>query len=174
MLTFTSFSSSPRSSTIRSSTGSTAWHGPHHSAQKSTSTGLSLCATSVSQLDSVTAVAMWFRPFVASYLSGRTPKRRARFPNLRSPPDAVVSAAAGETGPSGARARGSRLVGRRARVRPRAGAEPRRPEVQVHGWSHHGQRTGRRSPRDRPHVEGRLPALQGDARLRRPLPERLR
>ena len=47
-----------RSSTIRSSTGATAWHGPHHSAQKSTITGLSLWRTSCSKLCSVTAVAM--------------------------------------------------------------------------------------------------------------------
>src|SRR5438093_1497122 len=36
MLTLTSLSSSERSSTIRSSTGAIAWHGPHQSAQKST------------------------------------------------------------------------------------------------------------------------------------------
>src|SRR5256714_11196833 len=58
MLTFTSFSSSPRSSTIRSRTGETAWHGPHHSAQKSTSTGLSLLSTSWSKFASVTSWAI--------------------------------------------------------------------------------------------------------------------
>src|SRR5262249_1791423 len=37
------------------STGSTAWHGPHHGAQKSTTTGMSACSTSASKLASVTA-----------------------------------------------------------------------------------------------------------------------
>src|SRR4051794_37574794 len=56
MLTLTSFSSSERSSAILSSTGATAWHGPHHSAQKSTMTGLSLFRTSSSKVAVVTAV----------------------------------------------------------------------------------------------------------------------
>src|SRR5438132_6590682 len=58
MLTLTSFSSSERSSAILSSTGATAWHGPHHSAQKSTITGLSLWSTSLSNVVSVTAVTV--------------------------------------------------------------------------------------------------------------------
>src|SRR5438477_3527121 len=58
MLTFTSLSSSPRSSTMRSRTGETAWHGPHHSAQKSTSTGLSLPSTSWSKFASVTSMVI--------------------------------------------------------------------------------------------------------------------
>src|SRR5919198_94477 len=58
MFTFTRRSSSPRSSAIRSSTGETAWHGPHHSAQKSTSTGSSLWSTSSSNVFVVTAFAI--------------------------------------------------------------------------------------------------------------------
>src|SRR5436853_1452030 len=61
MLTFTSLSSPSRSATIRSSTGETAWHGPHHSAQKSTITGVSLWRTSCSKVPSVTSVAIWSR-----------------------------------------------------------------------------------------------------------------
>src|SRR6187200_3241788 len=38
---------------ISSRTGATAQHGPHHSAQKSTSTGLSLLRTSASNVASV-------------------------------------------------------------------------------------------------------------------------
>src|SRR4029453_4616567 len=38
-----------------SSTGVIAWHGPHHGAQKSTSTGFSARRTSVSKLASVTS-----------------------------------------------------------------------------------------------------------------------
>src|SRR6266550_4010498 len=48
-----------RSSAIRWRMGSTAWHGPHHSAQKSTSTGSSACRTSVSKVVSVTFVDFW-------------------------------------------------------------------------------------------------------------------
>src|SRR5256884_778490 len=53
MFSFTIFRSS-RSSAIWSSTGAIAWHGPHHSAQKSTSTGCSLPSTCVSKVSSVT------------------------------------------------------------------------------------------------------------------------
>src|SRR4051794_20478465 len=42
------------STAISSSTGATILHGPHHSAQKSTRTGLSLPRTSVSNVASVT------------------------------------------------------------------------------------------------------------------------
>jgi hypothetical protein len=58
MLTFTSFTSPFRSSTILSSTGATAWHGPHHSAQKSTITGVSLSSTSCVKVSSLTAVVI--------------------------------------------------------------------------------------------------------------------
>src|SRR6266550_6220104 len=50
-----------RSSAIWSSTGAIAWHGPHHSAQKSTSTGLSLSSTCASKSVSVTASAIKVR-----------------------------------------------------------------------------------------------------------------
>src|SRR5918911_989835 len=54
MFTLTTLSSPDRSSAIFSSTGATAWHGPHHSAQKSTITGCSLCKTSWSKVCVVT------------------------------------------------------------------------------------------------------------------------
>src|SRR5579884_277571 len=56
MLTFTSLTS--RSSAIRSSTGATAWHGPHHSAQKSTMTLPWAPVTSVSKVVSVASTAI--------------------------------------------------------------------------------------------------------------------
>src|SRR5215212_6448813 len=56
MLTLTSFRSC--SSAIRSRTGATAWHGPHHSAQKSTSTLPSDSRTSCSKVDVVAVVAI--------------------------------------------------------------------------------------------------------------------
>ena len=43
---------------ISSSTGATILQGPHHSAQKSTSTGLSLCSTSATKLASVTVLVL--------------------------------------------------------------------------------------------------------------------
>src|SRR3954451_18839489 len=55
------------SAAISSSTGATILHGPHHSAQKSTSTGLSLPSTSVAKLASVTVTVL---PAI-----GRSPSR---------------------------------------------------------------------------------------------------
>src|SRR5690349_5580645 len=43
-----------------SSTGAIRWHGPHHSAQKSTSTGTSLARTSSAKVASVTLAVMLF------------------------------------------------------------------------------------------------------------------
>src|ERR1700674_1446227 len=45
LLTLTSFSLPGRSVAILSTTGDTIRHGPHHGAQKSTSTGSVLCST---------------------------------------------------------------------------------------------------------------------------------
>src|SRR3954469_1639892 len=56
MLTFAMVILSPCSEAISSSTGATILHGPHHSAQKSTSTGLSLPRTSASNVASVTVL----------------------------------------------------------------------------------------------------------------------
>src|SRR5690349_4906995 len=94
MLTFTSFSSSPRSSTIRSRTGETAWHGPHHSAQKSTSTGFSLPSTSSSKVASVTSLAI--RLFSLSFVSASSaiPGQERREP-LRSSLATIASMADG-------------------------------------------------------------------------------
>src|SRR5512142_2278982 len=47
------------SSAMRSSTGETAWHGPHHSAQKSTITFPSDFRTSLSKVSVVALVANW-------------------------------------------------------------------------------------------------------------------
>src|SRR5687767_5504272 len=58
MLSFTTDSFSACSPAISSSTGATILHGPHHSAQKSTSTGLSLCRTSVANVASVTVLVL--------------------------------------------------------------------------------------------------------------------
>src|SRR3954453_4447235 len=46
------------SAAISSRTGATILHGPHHSAQKSTRTGLSLPRTSVAKLASVTVLVL--------------------------------------------------------------------------------------------------------------------
>src|ERR1700712_339198 len=56
MLTFTIWTLSPISLAISASSGSTLRHGAHHSAQKSTSTGLSDCRTSLTNVASVTAL----------------------------------------------------------------------------------------------------------------------
>src|SRR6476469_705659 len=58
MLSFAMVSLSPCSAAISSRTGATILQGPHHSAQKSTSTGLSLPSTSVAKLVSVTVTVL--------------------------------------------------------------------------------------------------------------------
>src|ERR1700685_793631 len=58
MLSFTTFRASPRSFAISSTTGATIRHGPHHGAQKSTSTGTSDSRTSAWKLVSVTSVTV--------------------------------------------------------------------------------------------------------------------
>src|SRR5438105_9103608 len=84
MFTFTSLRSPFRSSTIFSRIGETAWHGPHHSAQKSTRTGVSLSSTSWSKVASVAAVAM-FRSVLSS-LESRVIPGGERAEPLRSSP----------------------------------------------------------------------------------------
>src|SRR5215213_7769367 len=58
MLSLAIVSLSPCSAAISSRTGATILHGPHHSAQKSTSTGLSLSSTSSAKLASVTVLVL--------------------------------------------------------------------------------------------------------------------
>src|SRR4051812_29421618 len=58
MLSLTTLSLSACSPAISSRTGATWRHGPHHSAQKSTSTGRSACRTSEVKLWSVTALVL--------------------------------------------------------------------------------------------------------------------
>src|SRR4051794_21844935 len=58
MLSLAMVSFSACSAAISSSTGATILHGPHHSAQKSTSTGLSLPSTSLAKLASVTVTVL--------------------------------------------------------------------------------------------------------------------
>src|SRR3954451_10673077 len=67
------------SAAISSSTGATILHGPHHSAQKSTSTGLSLPSTSLAKLASVTVTV--FLPAMVV-----VPLGRARHSGLRGEP----------------------------------------------------------------------------------------
>src|SRR3954465_11511541 len=58
MLSLAIVSLSACSAAISSSTGATILHGPHHSAQKSTRTGLSLPRTSVANVASVTVLVL--------------------------------------------------------------------------------------------------------------------
>src|SRR5262249_61947637 len=96
---------------ILSSTGETAWHGPHHSAQKSTITGLSLCRTSCSKLDSVTAVLISDVPFHGRCRLKRV-CRSPCSPRLDWRDGAVCTPAAGSRPPS-ARGGGFAVVGGR-------------------------------------------------------------
>src|SRR3954453_23726861 len=79
MFSFAIVSLSPGSAAISSRTGATILQGPHHSAQKSTSTGLSLPSTSLAKLVSVT--------FTVLPAIGRSPScRLACTPRWENPP----------------------------------------------------------------------------------------
>src|SRR3954454_22374361 len=75
MLSLAIVSLSLCSAAISSSTGATILHGPHHSAQKSTSTGLSLPRTSLAKLASVTVTVL---PAMGTAPSGGGGERCAR------------------------------------------------------------------------------------------------
>src|SRR5215210_1236149 len=90
MLSLAMVSLSACSEAISSSTGATILHGPHHSAQKSTSTGLSLPSTSSAKFASVTVTvlpAMWMSSSRWWSCSQVATARRVR---LCPPPSALV------------------------------------------------------------------------------------
>src|SRR3954453_15802397 len=176
MLTLTSLSSPARSSAILSRIGETAWHGPHHSAQKSTRTGFSLFRTSSSKLASVTASAIAVSSF-RWVPQGKTPRVQPFFPGRRIEThgsDSRVQAATGGSRPSRARARDPRALGRGGPVRAAARAQPRRADVVVRRRAGHREEDARGAPRVGADAEGRVPAVARDAGLRPALPERLR
>src|SRR5262249_47760709 len=80
MLTLTIFSWC--SSAMRSRTGATAWHGPHHSAQKSTMTLPSEERTSVSNVSVVALVAIC--SFQRGLTGFQTPRSDGFFPHTES------------------------------------------------------------------------------------------
>src|SRR5918997_3034409 len=170
MFTFTSVSSFDRSSAMRSSTGETAWQGPHHSAQKSTITGFSLASTSWSKVDSVTAVdievpfCMGFGLRLSYPISRRSVidvnAREPRvLPTLESIHDSHVPAAREGARSPRARARDSRAVGPRGHVRAGARAQSRRRALELHRRPDHRQQPDGRPSRLGPDAEGRVPAL---------------
>ena len=80
-----------------------------------------------------------------------------------------------ELRPAGARARRPRSLGAGALVRRAAQEERGRPALLVHRRPDHRQHRGDgRPPRLGTHVQGSIPALQGDAGIRSALAERLR
>src|ERR671928_2179603 len=82
MLSLAIVSLSPCSAAISSSTGATILHGPHHSAQKSTRTGLSLPSTSSAKVASVTVTvlpAMGCLPLDGGRARTGQPAERARY-----------------------------------------------------------------------------------------------
>ena len=110
---------------------------------------------------------------LSSCTSGNACLEAILFPSrLRSEPH--VHAAIGQARPSVARARGPRALGARGHIRAASRAEPRRAELLVLRRAGHREQEARRAHGLGPHAQGRLPALQGDARLRPAVPERLR
>src|SRR3989442_7024217 len=128
MFTLTSLSSSC-SATILSSTGATAWQGPHHSAQKSTITGLSLWRTSCSKLCSVTAVV------IGSFLANQSVvpgHQRFESPTSSIPTiGSGVRAASPVSGSPRPRGGGPRLVGGGADLRAAPRAQSRWPPLEL-------------------------------------------
>src|ERR671916_2859646 len=74
MLTLTTRSSRCRSVAIWSRTGETMWHGPHHSAQKSTITGCSLPSTSLSKSLVVTEVVIDLQTYTGTQMFRPLPR----------------------------------------------------------------------------------------------------
>src|SRR4029077_20505376 len=174
MLTLTSFRFF--SSAIRSSTGATAWHGPHHSAQKSTSTGSPDWSTSFSNVASVTSVAIQ-RSFRFSRRRAGTRSSKGKNVALyTSLPDerASLPDAADAARPSGARRGDPRALGAGGHLSEAPRPERRRAALFLLRRAGHGQQDARRPHGLGADVEGRLPALQGPARIPPALPERLR
>src|SRR6186997_432980 len=128
MLTFTSLSSVSRSAAMRSSTGATAWHGPHHSAQKSTRTGFSLWRTSSSKVEVVTSRAIASFRFGGGEVSQFPQRRRPKTPYLES---RHVRTAAGQARSRRARARDPGALGARDDLCEAARAERERAAVQL-------------------------------------------
>ena len=172
MLTFTTFTSC--SSAIRSSTGATAWHGPHHSAQKSTITLPSDFEDLLSKCRFGRVGCHWFLSQIGTYPGVNAGAGNVLVPGL---PTIEACSRRFRTNPTihaleleilellGARGTFEQL-----RERNRGGADAGRSST---------ARSPRTSRARRPHrvgpdAEGRLPALQGAARLRPALPERLR
>src|SRR3954447_9878912 len=126
MLSLAIVSLSLCSAAISSSTGATILHGPHHSAQKSTSTGLSLPSTSGAKLASVTVLvlpAMVVLSVVVLGLLVTTGEQRLLCPVRHWTGPCAGSrreraSGGGHRGPSSARRR-SRRASVRRRSRPR-------------------------------------------------------
>src|SRR3954449_3767191 len=135
--------SSSRSCAIWSSTGAIAWHGPHHSAQKSTSTGLSLWSTSWSKVCSVTVSGMK----VLSTSSVCCLKRGGESRCSRSLRSADAQAASERARPPRAGAGGAGALGGGADVPAPARAECRRAALQLHRRADHRQQPDGRPSR---------------------------
>ena len=130
--------------------------------------------TSFSNVVSVTSVAIRFHsfPWVCSDLKRGSGACCSRSRIVKRAEDLRAASACPRS--SRARAGDPRTLGGRGDVLQAARPEPRRPAVRVHGRPDHGEQPDGRPPRLGADDQGRLPALQGAARLRPPLPERVR
>src|SRR2546430_7264494 len=172
MLSFTTLSSL-RSDAIWSSTGAIAWHGPHHSAQRWAGAGWPAAGPSFSKVCSVTVSGI--SSFLPQVSDGPNVRAGTPVPARYDRNDETdVQAAAERARPSGSRTGAARALGAGADLRTPARAEPRQASLELHRRPDHGQQPHGRPSRLGPGAEGRLPALQGAARLRREVPEWLR
>ena len=99
---------------------------------------------------------------------------RSRHPHHRTVESDDVRIFPGQARPRRARAGDPRALGARGDVRAAAGEERGRPAVQLLRRPRHREQVARRPHGLGTHAQGRLPALQGAARLPPALPERLR
>ena len=111
------------------------------------------------------------RPTSETFSTTSSPRARSR-----PPLESAACSHRCRTSPTTTRSSATILdaLGARADLRAAPRAERRRPAVQLHRRPGHGEQDARRAHGLGPDAEGRLPALQGAARLPPALPERLR
>src|SRR3954447_25292866 len=115
MLSLAIVSLSPCSEAISSSTGATILQGPHHSAQKSTRTGLSLPSTSSAKVASVTVTVLPAMEMSSSRWSGCSGVATGGAAVLCPPPPSALVERLGEPA-LGVDRRGRAGTGRRDRL----------------------------------------------------------
>ena len=147
--------------------GATAWHGPHHSAQKSTSTGFSLWRTSCSKVSVVTFECHSVLPcsLCDDVLVPKRTQHGRLFPTSLESIHGACSRRFPDKPDHAALEREILELWEREETFERLREQnARRPALQLHRRPDHREQRAGRPHRLGPDAEGRLPALQGAAR----------